>query len=166
MLTAWFLDSGTTGYAAIIRDPPAYNGNWGPGTFVTTRFHTRRVSPLAARAPIACSVGGAKPVSPTIAWAPNAWPLALSWPISNATRCSLTTGSGSPTGRSHRNAATWLPADEESESGRILTGTMARIVLRGYRFSPRVINHSRNAPAMTANTTSLIVPPCALRMRL
>ena len=52
-----------TGNISIIRAPAAYSGNCGPGTFVTTRSNIRRVKPFAARAPSACSVGGANPLS-------------------------------------------------------------------------------------------------------
>ena len=55
--------SGTTGKTSSIRLPAAYSGTCGPGTLVTTRLNSRRDSPRAARAPSACSVGGANPVS-------------------------------------------------------------------------------------------------------
>ena len=52
----------------------------------------------------------------------------------------------------------WLPL--VGPSGRTPTGTSARTAVRDDTDSPRIIIHSRSAPATTARTTSLIVPPC------
>ncbi len=51
-------------------------------------------------------------------------------------------------------------------SVRTLTGTIARTIDVGVTDSPRVSSHTRSAPATVASTTSLTVPPCALRTRL
>ena len=84
--------------------------------------------------------------------------------ISKRTRCSRITGSGSPMGRSHRNAAIWLP--EPSPGVRTLTGTIARIELLVVTGSPRVSIQARRAPARIVSTMSLIVPPWARLIRL
>jgi len=58
----------------------------------------------------------------------------------------------------------WLPDD--ASPSRTLTGTRARTAVRDDTDSPRIIIQSRSAPATTARTTSLIVPPCARRTAL
>ena len=65
--------------------------------------------PLAARAPSACSVGGANPPSRTSASAPTDRPVSVCSRMPCATWCSRTVGLGSPTGRSTRNDDTRLP---------------------------------------------------------
>ena len=59
----------------------------------------------------------------------------------------------------------WSP-QREPGSARTLTGTMARTTVVGLTFSPRVSSQVRSAPLTVASTTSLTVPPCALRTRL
>ena len=51
-------------------------------------------------------------------------------------------------------------------SPRTDTGTIARMLVVDVTASPRVISQARSAPETVASTTSLTVPPCALRMRL
>ena len=60
-----------------------------------------------------------------------------------------------------------MPSEVASRSSSITDiGTIARIVRTPAIDSVRVISQPRSAPAMVARTTSLIVPPCTLRMRL
>jgi hypothetical protein len=49
------------------------------------------------------------------------------------------------------------------ERARTLTGTMARTAVSAVSGSPLLISQRRRAPVTTASTTSLTVPPCALR---
>jgi hypothetical protein len=108
-----------------MRAPAAYSGTCGPGTLVTTRLNSRRDSPRAARAPSACRVGGAKPVSAMRLSAPTACPCAATPRIAKLIRVRRTRGLGSPTGRSTRKDDTVGPGSRSS-SARTETGTSAR----------------------------------------
>jgi hypothetical protein len=93
--------------------------------------------------------------------APRDGPAALLASMAARTARSRSTGSASPTGRSHRNPDSWLPP--EPPRARVLTGISARGVSPSTGTS-RDRSHDRSPPASTASATSLVVPPCWRRI--
>ena len=80
--------------------------------------------------------------------------------IASLTRLSRNTGSRIPTGSGATSCASRLPSAPRSSAVRIDTGTAARGSRPSVR-SPREWNQRCSAPATTARTTSLTVPPNA-----
>ena len=113
-----------------------------------------------------CRVGGARPARRISVVAPTAWPP----PCAPPSR--LTPGQADAAGRPRRPAGRrsrtemLLPDAAGARVGRgRCTGTSARTEAPAVTGSPRVIIQPRSAPATTASTTSLTVPPCAARTR-
>ena len=118
---------------------------------------------VAARSPSDNSIAGAKPDRPT-----STSPATASWEPFNRCICrcieaSRSTGSPIPTGRSAKIADTRLLYLPCSSGERTDTGTSERT--RSGR-SSRKASISRKPPAIAVSTTSLTVPPNALRIFL
>src|SRR5215203_1245128 len=75
-------------------------------------------------------------------------------------------GFGMPTGRSTNNADTWLFIEPFWSALRTETGTIDRTTSFSEDSSPRPCSRSRNPPVIAARTTSLTVPPNAVRTAL
>ena len=151
-----------------IRAPIAYSGNCGPGTFVTTTLNMRDDIELGqARTQCCARVGVAMPIRPISALAPMACPLPLCPAIAADDRLEPGDRIGLADGQVHevRRDLVAEPARPCCGRGRSPAPSRARWSWR-CTGSPRVVIQRRSAPATTASTTSLTVPPCSLRMAL
>jgi hypothetical protein len=111
------------------------------------------------------TVGGAKPESSVMRWAPTAWPDSLSPRIDSLIVRSAWTGSCSPTGSGAIIAATRLPSAPRSTSARTLTGTIV-FRIRPSVSTPRRRRWRPSAPVTVASITSLTVPPSSFLIAL
>ena len=111
------------------------------------------------------TMGGTRSLAEAIVWPASAMPDDLRSDIWDLTASSRSTGSSSCTGRSYRRADTRLSGTPLPASDRVDTGTRERTTAASTS-SPRSMRRARYPPATAARTTSLTVPPKAVRMVL
>src|SRR6266511_1100634 len=141
------------------------NGKRGPGTLVVTVCISDWGYRNVSRVPNARRVGAANPANRVRACAPTAWRCCLRWSICSRSAASRATGSGSPTGRFTSTAEIRLFSTPRSCLARTETGTRERTTAPPVS-SPRAASRSRKPRVTAASTTSLTVPPNALRTSL
>ena len=103
-------------------------------------------------------VGDAKPASSVSVRAPTAWAESSAPAVASRIAACWRTGSSIPTGSCTHIGATSLPSASACDEPRTSTGTSARSASPSVS-TPRWRRKRPSAPATTASTASLTVPP-------